>query len=203
MISLEDIRIYLPKYLSDDSKQDLFSELSQFPENIDNRFYTSNLLEPHKILQGDCISDMVVINLPDTKTGNVKSIIVSNSCDIDLENLRLFSSSICYCAVYNLLKYEKRLREIANDGENDKIDNLIDNIKKQRVSQIFYLPIGGNLEYEGLIFFDKMCSCDNKSVSREYLNERRLFSLSNYGYYLFLFKLSIHFTRIREALDRK
>ncbi len=37
MISVEDIQIYLPKYLSPDSEKSLFKELKQFPENIDDR----------------------------------------------------------------------------------------------------------------------------------------------------------------------
>jgi hypothetical protein len=37
MISLEEIRKYLPKYLSADAQEDLFAELKTFPENMDQR----------------------------------------------------------------------------------------------------------------------------------------------------------------------
>ena len=37
MINIEDIKIYLPKYLSAESNKELFDGLKDFPENIDDR----------------------------------------------------------------------------------------------------------------------------------------------------------------------
>lgn len=52
------------------------------------------------------------------------------------------------------------------------------------------------------MFFDRINNCDNDAMPRNDLDSRRLYSLSNYGLYLFLFKLSVHLTRIREGVDR-
>lgn len=143
-----------------------------------------------------------MINLPDIQIHPVNSIITSNSCDINPANLRMFSSSICYCPIFNLGKYESTLRSTFGSAYYQKIDQLISEIRSQRITQIFYLPRGGNLQYDGFIFFDKICSCDNNAVPRSDLKNSRLFSLSDYGFYLFIFKLSIHFTRIREGVNR-
>ncbi len=67
---------------------------------------------------------------------------------------------------------------------------------------MLYLPIGGSLGYEAVVFLDRINHCSNKSISRENISESRLFMLSNYGFYLFLVKLSIHFNRIQENVDR-
>ena len=203
MISFDDIRIYLPKYLSETASISLFDELSQFPDNIDSRIYSQAVaIENSEVLQGDGLSSLSVVNLPDTRIQAVNAMVISNSCDINPENQRLFSSSICYSPIYALAKYHESLRVRLGRFYYSKIDQLVSEIRSQRITQIFYLPRGGSLEYEGFIFFDRICSCDNSTIPRSGLNDRRLFSLSNYGFYLFLFKLSIHFTRVREGLDR-
>lgn len=202
MIALDDIRVFLPKYLSEESTTSLFDELTQFPLNIDSRFYSSTFSYSNHILQGDGLDGMLLVNLPDTKIGTGKAIIISNSCDIDLSNPRLFASSICYCPIFNLNKYEAMLKSKYPDLLGGKIPQHIHEIKSQRVSQIFFLPAGGGLREDSFVFFDRICNCNNLGIDRTTLNSRKIFTLSNYGFYLFLFKLSIHFTRIRESIDR-
>lgn len=202
MISLEDIRTFLPKYLSDESTADLFAQLAQFPENIDQRLYSLVVAERESLLQGDGLPDLLVINLPNQQIMSCNAIILSNSCDINPDNAHLFSPSVCYCPILNLNSYERSLNERFPETSQAIKNQFITNIRKQRISQIFFLPAGGNLGYDGFVFFDKVCSCSNSAISREKLSGRKLFSLSNYGFYLFLFKLSIHFTRIRERVNR-
>jgi hypothetical protein len=52
------------------------------------------------------------------------------------------------------------------------------------------------------VFFDRLLHVSQKYVDRKTVQTRRLFSLSDYGFYLFVFKLSIHLSRIREGVDR-
>ena len=47
-----------------------------------------------------------------------------------------------------------------------------------------------------------LSSCSNSSDLYDHLRNHRIFSLSQYGHYLFLFKLSFHFTRMQEGIDR-
>lgn len=202
MIALDDFRIFLPKYLSEESTLSLFHELTQFPLNIDARFYSNAYLYPNDILQGDGLNGMLLVNLPDTKIAEGKAIIISNSCDMDTANSGLFASSICYCPIFNLKKYEAMLKSKYPDLSGTRIPQHIQEIRAQRVSQILFLPSAGQLQNDSFVFFDKICNCDNLSIDRATLNNRKIFTLSNYGFYLFLFKLSIHFTRIRESIDR-
>ena len=202
MIALDDFRIFLPKYLSEESTLSLFHELTQFPLNIDARFYSNKYLYPNDILQGDGLNGMLLVNLPDTKIGEGKAMTISNSCDLDTSNSGLFASSICYCPIINLHKYETMLKNKYPDLSDTRIPLHIQDIRAQRVSQIFFLPSAGELQDDSFVFLDKICNCDNLSIDRATLNSRKIFTLSNYGFYLFLFKLSIHFTRIRESIDR-
>lgn len=201
MIDLEEIKLYLPKYLSTSSEQNLFENLSDFPKNISSRIYSTRHLSDDLIFQGDALEGLLVINLPDPTIRETKSVVLSNTCDTDLQNVRMYPSSICYSPIFNLNKYIEKLKakKIASP---QKINEFTSQIKNQRISQIFFLPKGGKLTSDSFIFFDKINSCDNNSISREGLSSKRLFSFSNYGFYLFLFKLSMHFSRIREDIDR-
>ncbi len=89
-----------------------------------------------------------------------------------------------------------------NIKTTQSIKQHINTIKRQRITQIFYLPKGKHLQEESIVFLDRINSCDNRIISSEKINDIRLFTLSNYGHYIFLVKLSMHFTRIYENVDR-
>jgi hypothetical protein len=201
MNSIDDIRLYLPKYLSEESTKDLLKNLGEFPNNISHNLFTRALDDVNIIFQGDALKSMLVLNLPDEKIGQAPSIVLSNTCDVEIGNERPFPSQICYAPIFRLEKYIETLQQNSIFPTLEAMEQHIERLKKQHITQILYLPIGG-LEYEGIIFLDRINNCQNKSVSRENLKERRLFSLSNYGHYLLLTKLSIHFSRLQEKLDR-
>jgi hypothetical protein len=197
---IEDIKNFLPQYLSPKTTEKLLSDLKQFPENIDKRLYGFEGKEECVIYQGDGLDNLLIINLPDlaTKTGN--GIMLSNTCDIDLENQRKFSSNMVYAPIINLNKYIKMLED-SKTMNADALRVHIDDIRHQRITQIFYLPQYGSFE-ESFVFLDRVISIDNESYDRATLAKHRLFSLSQYGLYLFLYKISIHFTRFHERVDR-
>lgn len=198
---LEDIKKYLPVYLSSSAEGALFGELKAFPKNIDERLYTSYLRKETVLFQGDGIKDMLVLNLPDTNIKPTPSIVISNTCDSDLDNKRLFEPRICYCPIFNLEKYKANLLKKGIETAKT-IDNHIETIKKQQITQIFYLPKTEDLD-DSIVFLDRVNNCSNKYIDRDTIFHKRLFTLSDYGFYLFLFKLSIHFTRIKEGIERR
>ncbi len=205
MIPFEEIKKYLPQYLSSDAQQELFKELSHFPENIDQRIYTSRLSEEANIFQGDGIQNLLYINFPSTDIGEVPGMILSNTCDIDPSNKRLMPLRIVYTPIFNLDKYKQSL--IKNHVETRKrsiqaINSHVSDIRKQYISHIFYLPKGGALQNDSIVFFDRLNNCPINSIESQELRNRRVFTLSDYGFYLFLFKLSVHFTRIRDGVSR-
>lgn len=202
MISIEDIQIYLPKYLSPESEKSLFKELNNFPENIDDRLYLSpQYIEPDIVYQGDGIDGLLVVNLPESEIRKAPVMIFSNTCDVDVRNRRLFPSTLVYAPIFNLEKYIEGLIE-AELKDTRSIEDHISLIKKQRITQIFYLPKGEALRNESIVFLGRVNNCDNTFLEREKIKDMRLFTLSNYGLYLFIFKLSVYFTRITEGIDR-
>lgn len=206
----DEIRTYLPRFLSAESDKELFESLKQFPDNIDCRIYTDKLLSEELLFQGDGLRDLLVVNLPDKNVMPASGMILSNTCDVDLSNQRaFFPPRLVYAPIFNLEKYRQALlEEIADAAEEVKkskiqaIASHIDCIREQKVTQVFFLPmLPGRLE-ESIVFLDRICNCDNAGVSRENIPAKRLFTLSDYGAYLFLIKLSLHFTRIKDKVDR-
>jgi len=155
----------------------------------------------HVVFQGDGIKDLIVIELPKTEIKKVNSIILSNTCDIDTENKRNFPSQIIYSPLIPFKNYVTSLK--ANSSKNGtQLSAHFDAIRKQRITQIFFLPKKNNVIEDSIIFLDRIQNISNDFIDRKSLKTTRLFTLSNYGIYLFLFKISLHFTRIQDKVDR-
>lgn len=124
--------------------------------------------------------------------------VISNSCDVAAENKRLLGPRLIYCPIISFPKYEKVVR----DAGKIPPDEHLEHIRRQRVTSMFYLPKNGGLGEEGIALLDRVNNCDLQKLDITELTGRRLFTLSDYGFYVFLFKVSIHLTRIREAVAR-
>jgi hypothetical protein len=205
MISVEEIQKYLPQYLSAPSLEALFEDLKKFPDNLDKRLYSKNLPNSEIIYQGDGLSGMLVSNLPDMEWREMPTMVLSNTCDINPENKRYFPSRIVYAPILKLEKYSQMLvAEFVETGKKqmDDINAHIAHIRRQQITQIVYLPKSGGLTEDSIVFLDRLNNCPADFFEVAQIKAKKLFSLSNYGLYMFLIKLSIHFTRIQERVDR-
>ena len=200
MIRLEDIEVYLPKFLSANSKKALFEGLRQFPDNIDSRFYTNRLRNDRIVYQGDGIQNLPFLIMPELEARPVNAIIISNSCDIDPRNIRLFRSKVVYAPILKLESYRNML--LREGVLAPEVNSHIESIRRQEITQAFFLPAQGLLEQDSFVLLDRLISCDNEFIDRKVLHQSRLFTLSDLAHYLFLVKISIHFCRLHEGVDR-
>jgi hypothetical protein len=199
--SLEDFKRHLPQYLSADAQTDLFAALDQFPDNIDARLYTINLRNAPTIFQGDGLPNLLVTDLPNTKIGTARVMILSNSCDMSRANQKAIPPRLIYCPLISLPKLITRLESSVTSKAFD-IAAYLANVRRQRISSMFYLPKTDTLDDECVALLDRIDNCDAQSVDLDEMVRTRLFTLSDYGFYLFLFKLSVHLTRVRENVVR-
>jgi hypothetical protein len=140
----EDISQYLPKYLSPETEQKLLEDLADFPNNIDQRMYGFIGKEDSIVYQGDGLLKLPVLFLPNPRIESKPALILSNTCDVDMDNERKYlPANIIYAPIIQLSKYESLLR---NSGKisDDSITSHINDIKRQRITQIFYLPPNGS-----------------------------------------------------------
>ena len=194
----EEFRTYLPKYLSAEAQEPLFKELGQFPANIDSRLYTTRLKDERTVFQGDGLARVWVSNLPDPTVREARVMVLSNTCDTAPENERLMGPRLIYCPIISLPKWEEALRQ---QGQIPSAEYL-STIRAQKVSTMFYLPKNSALGEEAIALLDRINNGDLQKLNLDELTGTRLFTLSDYGFYMFLFKLSIHLTRIREGVQR-
>jgi hypothetical protein len=163
--------------------------------------YTNYLSDDEMIFQGDGLKYLLAVNLPGTELKTVPGIVLSNTCDIDESNSRPFSSNIVYVPLIQMSKYETLIKDKLTDQQ--RIDNHLIAVKKQHITQIFYLPELKGVFNESIAFLDRTFHLPSNYINRSELKDQRLFTLSDYGIYLFLFKLSLHFTRIQDKVERR
>lgn len=142
---------------------------------------------------------MVNIPNPEVKE-DIPVILLSNTCDMDIENKRLNPCRIMYAPILNLDKYISTLEK--NGVSLERINNHVTDIKNQTISQILYLPTAIIYGHDSIVMFDRTISMPISADNIKKMIGSRFFTLSNYGFYLLLLKLSYHFTRVQEKVDR-
>lgn len=194
-ITAESIQDQIPSYLSQKDKENLARALNDFPRKID--YYTN--LFPDEALQGDGWTSVEVIRFEDGSRKLIKAVLLSNSCDVDPENSRALSTNLNFASVVKLNRYRDLLLK-ASVGAKEVEDKILA-IKEQRVSSLVYLPKGAELDDDYLALLDDIHTVPYRAFSMR--NERKkLFTLSNVGFYLFVLKLSVHFCRLHEDIAR-
>lgn len=194
----EQIKLFLPKYLTPEQKEQLFSELKTFPNCSD--FY---LDPPHNfeqsILQGDAWKGFVVIEFDSLKKKEVTGLVISNSCDVDTANERNLPVSILFSPLMNMSKYGDLLRDAGKS--TDQIEGIFSSIRKQTTTSIFYLPPSqAHSIPESMVALDAIHNQPLESFIKG--KNKKVFTLSQYGFYILLIKLSIHFSRFNEGVAR-
>jgi hypothetical protein len=197
--ALDDFRLFLPKYLSDSEQKKLFDELNSFPENIDKRFFSDPQKFKNEILQGDGFTSVLMPQYDDRSFIEVKGFLVSNSCDASAENPELFDRNLVFAPILSVGKWEELLRE---ENAEVSIQDHITAIRNQRISSCFFLPAWGADAEDCFVRLDCMFSFAITPEMLKSLTNGKIFSLSNYGFYVLLFKLAVHFSRVQERIDR-
>jgi len=202
MTTLEEIQNHLPKYLSSSGTTELLKEIDeQFPKIHPTRMYTSIHDSEKTIFQGDGIRDLLFVHLPSLKIEAFNCMVLSNTCDVDVKNKNIYPHAICYAPIIRLDKYCQALLK-SGKWTAKQIESHAVTIRNQKVTTAFYLPMGSKLKADSMVLMDWLCHCDSKSVPRPEIPNRRIFTLSEIGAYLFMFKLSVHFLRMTDKVLR-
>lgn len=195
LLTTESIQNQIPFYLTQDAKDNLVKALDDFPRQID---YYINLF-PDDALQGDGWNSFVVFDFANGDRKPVRGILLTNTCDMAPENKREFTPTFTFAPIIKLNKY---LNKLAAAGlTQQQIDNKVVAIKEQRVSTLFYLPKGAKLDDEYIALLSDVHTVP-KHVFETRNDRQKLFTLSQVGFYLFVFKLSVHFCRFQEDVAR-
>ncbi|MEQ4450957.1 hypothetical protein ABNT06_05910 [Kosakonia sacchari] len=196
-IDVEKFKDQIPYYLTQPQKEGLVKALEDFPENTN--YYLSNypLDLKNAALQGDVFNGLTIYGPRGTK--KIKGIVLSNSCDIDTQNKRDFPMRAVFAPLVNLASMVEKLQQAQIPQK--AIDAKLDAIKKQLVTNIVYLPACEHIP-ESIIFLDDMHQIPTEELRKSLEEEEKILTLSQVGFYILLFKLSIHFCRFHENVAR-
>lgn len=194
-----------PSYLTTTEKGRLLDALEQFKDanakgnwdtKIYSHFYASTSYD--YFLQGDIVRE---IRYPNFNKQNrsyestyTDALILSNTCDWDLSNLRKINKQVVMAPLLEMSEYL----------EEDPNQEIIQGIKSQTTSNIFHLPPNHFNGKEYICHLDKAFwfPTDELNSYLSDLEQTRIASLDYFGYYLFLVKLSYHFCRLPEEKQR-
>lgn len=191
---LSQVGQYLPNYLTPSEKGDLVAGLKDFPDHF--QYYLLGKFQD-EALQGDIWNDFTVIDFASGDRKNVRGLILSNSCDIDLTNTRQLPISITFAPLIKLAKLEHLLLQKKNEVE---VAEIVRNIKSQKNTSFIYLPEDSSVPIEeSVAYLNDLHSMPMKIFVEQ---ASKVVTLTQQGFYLLVLKLSLHFSRFQEGVSR-
>ncbi len=195
----ETIRLQIPHYLTAAPKQKaLVGELKALSEGASDRYFFHRLSDPYgsTLLQGDGWRGFQVFSFETGARRSVSGIVLSNSCDVAPENTRSLPPKITFASIVKLSAIRTRFTQVGL--KHEQIEAKLTAIREQAITSMFFLPAGGPLDEDYVALLDDVHSMPVAAHDQS----EKLFTLSMAGFYLFVFKLSVHFCRLQEDVDR-
>lgn len=206
---------FIPSYLDEESKEVLKQSLKYFPNPTEsNKFYEVSK-DISLWYQGDGVNDVPFFSIDNEGNPNIKyskGLILSNTCGIDPANTRSNDTMVNFAKIINLNLFIEFMKTKGFD--EDRIESIVKDLKANRINNFVFIPGFTRNNYvfpDSIVQLDKISSLPlGKFLDKykfEYKTEEndngdRLFSFSNYGFYLMVIKISIFFCRFSEKIDR-
>jgi hypothetical protein len=208
----DHFQLLLPPYLVEPEKTRLKEALKQFmPEYRGLQVDYANFYKKYYhnyFMQSDLVKE---IRLPfwNAVTGTytksyTDAIIVSNTCDISYQNNRDVNPKQCLLAP--ILDFREYMQDLQKQGYDEpKVKAFEQNVKSQLLTNIFYLPAHFTAGKEYIALLDRIFWFPIGELHSYIgtIEDDRIISLSHYGFYLFILKLSYHLCRLPEQCDRE
>lgn len=213
-----EIARLFPSFLTDIEKERITQGLSQFdnPLATSPRLYTDFYMPqgPGYLLQGDLLPS---VRLPVWQAregiftkGHSNALLIANTCDVDVSgNVRNIPKEVGFVQLVPFDLYREQLtrrltaQRLSTQTVQSKVRNLEGEIRNQLITNLFFLPAapGGLSEQVALLDRPFWFPAAELAQVGEALRTARLASLSLWGYYLFILKLSYHLCRLPEERD--
>lgn len=207
----EQWNVLLPTYLTAETKGRLQQSLEQFYPNNRGEISYDNFYKDYGyeyFLQGDILLEIRSAHWNRESASYEKNysdgLVLTNTCDISFENERNINPKQCLFAP--LLNLDDYLHELTEAGYTEQqMNSFKKNVQAQLYSNIFYLPKVNEGAQERIALLDRIFwyPIEELEPLLPTINEERVASLNQYGFYLLVLKLSYHFCRLPEQCDRE
>lgn len=198
-MDVDELKDLVPYYLTHERKHGFLKELKSFMDRDWIEYFSEAIGDTW--LQGDGCARAPKVDVVTMQRKEIPCLVISNSCDIDPNNKRVLPPRVLLAPLIPLSGYEALLLKNHSGGEK-AVNTMIQNIREQKVTNIFYLPNHDSLKGELIAFLDDIQSVPASVLPDPTSADGRYFSLSQIGFFLYLFKLSIHFCRFHEEVSR-
>jgi hypothetical protein len=197
----ESLKKQIPFYLTAEDQNVLLRELKAITAGGTVDYVIDGHQDSFRevMLQGDGWRGFQLFHFETGERQSLRGIVLSNSCDVDLANPRDVPARVIFAPLVKLSLYESLLD--ASGIGKERVDAKIASIKAQKTTNIFFLPAGGPLIEDHIARFHEAHSMPVAAHGRSE-DRAKLFTLSNTGFYMLVFKLSVHFCRFQEKLNR-
>lgn len=198
----ESLQQQIPYYLTAEDRQVLVDQLNTISRGGTADYFLDPYRDDFKadMLQGDGWRGFQLFKFDTGERRSVQGLVLSNSCDVDPENPRDVPARLIFAPLVKLAAYESLLR--ASDIDKQKVDVKLASIRAQKTTNMFFLPRGGLLPEDHVVRLDDAHSMP-VAAHVEATDREKLFTLSNTGFYMLVLKLSVHFCRLHEKVNRK
>lgn len=154
-------------------------------------------IDSGETIQGDLCAGFRLANLSDGTIKRIAGITLSNSCDVTTENKRDLPPSITFAPTMQLEAFTNLL--LKSGVNKERVAQKLLAIREQKITDIFHLPAVSS-EPERVAVLSQASSMP---VGMFYEDKPTIkLRLSMLGHYLLMFKLSYHFCRMHEQIDR-
>ena len=198
---VESLQQQIPYYLTAEDRVVLVRELKAIASGGSTNYVLSeyNDLFRETMLQGDGWAGFQLFLFATGNRMSVRGLVLSNSCDVSTENIRDVPSKVVFAPLVKLSAFETMMRD--NGINSDRLAEKVAAIRAQKTTNIFFIPAGGLLEEAHIVRFDEAHSMPT-AAHVESEEREKIFTLSNAGFYMLVFKLSVHFCRLQESENR-
>ena len=198
----ESLKQQIPYYLTAEDRKILVDELRTISKGGTADYFLSPFRDAFEadMLQGDGWRGFQLFNFETGKRRSVQGLVVSNSCDVDPSNARDMPARVIFAPLVKFADFERVLRE--SSIKVQQVNEKLDSIKAQKTTNMFFLPSGGPLAEDHVVRLDDAHSMP-MAAHVGVPDREKLFTLSNTGFYMLILKLSVHFCRLHEKVNRK
>ena len=200
-LDVESLQQQIPYYLTSRDRQALVNELKAISQGGTADYFLGRTRDAFKsdMLQGDGWRGFQLFMFDTGDRRSVQGLVLSNSCDVDPNNRRDLPARVIFAPLVKLATYEALLGK--RNIKQRKIGEKLAAIRAQKTSNLFFLPSGGPLVDDHIVRLDDAHSMPVAAHSTA-MDREKLFTLSNTGFYMLVLKLSIHFCRLQEKVNR-
>ncbi len=201
-LDLESLQQQIPYYLTAGDRQVLVDALKAISNGGTADYFLSQYRDSFRadILQGDGWRGFQLFKFETGERRSIQGLVMSNTCDVEPGNARDIPARVTFAPLVRLAAYELALR--ASGIAVKKVDEKLASIRAQKTTNMFFLPRGGPLMEDHVARLDDVHSMPVAAhVGAQ--GREKLFTLSNTGFYMLVLKLSVHFCRLQEKVNRK